>query len=99
MLYILTQLKLSCFSLSIGGAIPIIYPYLSELVPQSCRGRHMSWLNLCWASGAIFPALMAWAIFPEKGKLTFVLKFICGNFVLFKKLFYKKVYFVEAIFF
>lgn len=57
-------------SLRIGGAVPTVFSYFSEVLAREKRGEHLSWLCMFWMIGGIYASAMAWAIIPHYGKKT-----------------------------
>lgn len=55
-------------SIRIGGAVPIVFSYFSEVLAREKRGEHLSWLCMFWMIGGIYASAMAWAIIPHYGK-------------------------------
>ncbi|XP_077087132.1 synaptic vesicle glycoprotein 2Ca [Siphateles boraxobius] len=53
--------------LGIGGAVPIVFSYFSEVLAREKRGEHLSWLCMFWMIGEIYASAMAWAIIPHYG--------------------------------
>ncbi|XP_066472753.1 synaptic vesicle glycoprotein 2C isoform X2 [Tiliqua scincoides] len=51
----------------IGGAVPIVFSYFSEVLAREKRGEHLSWLCMFWMIGGIYASAMAWAIIPHYG--------------------------------
>ncbi|XP_050770719.1 synaptic vesicle glycoprotein 2C-like [Gymnogyps californianus] len=51
----------------IGGAVPTVFSYFSEMLAQEKRGEHLSWLCMFWMIGGIYASAMAWAIIPHYG--------------------------------
>ncbi|NXJ43964.1 SV2C protein, partial [Ciconia maguari] len=51
----------------IGGAVPTVFSYFSEVLAQEKRGEHLSWLCMFWMIGGIYASAMAWAIIPHYG--------------------------------
>ncbi|XP_006626776.2 synaptic vesicle glycoprotein 2Ca [Lepisosteus oculatus] len=61
---------LLCRSISgfgIGGAVPIVFSFFSEVLAREKRGEHLSWLCMFWMIGGIYASAMAWAIIPHYG--------------------------------
>lgn len=52
----------------IGGAVPTVFSYFSEVLAREKRGEHLSWLCMFWMIGGIYASAMAWAIIPHYGK-------------------------------
>lgn len=55
-------------SFRIGGAVPTVFSYFSEVLAREKRGEHLSWLCMFWMIGGIYASAMAWAIIPYYGK-------------------------------
>ncbi|OXB80907.1 UNVERIFIED_CONTAM: hypothetical protein H355_016924 [Colinus virginianus] len=53
----------------IGGAVPTVFSYFSEVLAREKRGEHLSWLCMFWMIGGIYASAMAWAIIPHYGKI------------------------------
>ncbi|NXW72146.1 SV2C protein, partial [Hirundo rustica] len=51
----------------IGGAMPTVFSYFSEVLAREKRGEHLSWLCMFWMIGGIYASAMAWAIIPHYG--------------------------------
>nr|XP_025962579.1 synaptic vesicle glycoprotein 2C isoform X2 [Dromaius novaehollandiae] len=51
----------------IGGAVPTVFSYFSEVLAREKRGEHLSWLCMFWMIGGIYASAMAWAIIPHYG--------------------------------
>nr|XP_040052059.1 synaptic vesicle glycoprotein 2Ca isoform X2 [Gasterosteus aculeatus aculeatus] len=51
----------------IGGAVPIVFSFFSEVLSREKRGEHLSWLCMFWMIGEIYASAMAWAIIPHYG--------------------------------
>ncbi|XP_030624798.1 synaptic vesicle glycoprotein 2C-like isoform X2 [Chanos chanos] len=51
----------------IGGAVPIVFSFFSEVLAREKRGEHLSWLCMFWMIGGIYASAMAWAIIPHYG--------------------------------
>ncbi|XP_060091815.1 synaptic vesicle glycoprotein 2C isoform X2 [Heteronotia binoei] len=51
----------------IGGAVPVVFSYFSEVLAREKRGEHLSWLCMFWMIGGIYASAMAWAIIPHYG--------------------------------
>uniref|UniRef100_A0A452IT32 Major facilitator superfamily (MFS) profile domain-containing protein n=1 Tax=Gopherus agassizii TaxID=38772 RepID=A0A452IT32_9SAUR len=51
----------------IGGAVPAVFSYFSEVLAREKRGEHLSWLCMFWMIGGIYASAMAWAIIPHYG--------------------------------
>ncbi|KAG7477014.1 hypothetical protein MATL_G00088970 [Megalops atlanticus] len=51
----------------IGGAVPIVFSFFSEVLAREKRGEHLSWLCMYWMIGGIYASAMAWAIIPHYG--------------------------------
>ncbi|NXU85309.1 SV2C protein, partial [Xiphorhynchus elegans] len=51
----------------IGGALPTVFSYFSEVLAREKRGEHLSWLCMFWMIGGIYASAMAWAIIPHYG--------------------------------
>ncbi|XP_030048157.1 synaptic vesicle glycoprotein 2C isoform X2 [Microcaecilia unicolor] len=51
----------------IGGAVPTVFSYFSEVLSREKRGEHLSWLCMFWMIGGIYASAMAWAIIPHYG--------------------------------
>ncbi|KAJ8396546.1 hypothetical protein AAFF_G00016120 [Aldrovandia affinis] len=51
----------------IGGAVPIVFSFFSEVLSREKRGEHLSWLCMFWMIGGIYASAMAWAIIPHYG--------------------------------
>ncbi|KAM6188148.1 synaptic vesicle glycoprotein 2C-like [Sarcoramphus papa] len=51
----------------IGGAVPTVFSYFSEMLAREKRGEHLSWLCMFWMIGGIYASAMAWAIIPHYG--------------------------------
>jgi MFS family permease len=47
---------------SVGGSIPVIFTFYSEVIPQLSRGKLMVWLAAFWMVGTIVIAALAWGI-------------------------------------
>lgn len=70
-LYLTVTLLLNPWSVSpfrIGGAMPTVFSYFSEVLAREKRGEHLSWLCMFWMIGGIYASAMAWAIIPHYGK-------------------------------
>lgn len=70
-LYLAVTLLLNPLSVSpfrIGGAMPTVFSYFSEVLAREKRGEHLSWLCMFWMIGGIYASAMAWAIIPHYGK-------------------------------
>ncbi|XP_010790473.1 synaptic vesicle glycoprotein 2C-like, partial [Notothenia coriiceps] len=52
----------------IGGAVPIVFSFFSEVLSREKRGEHLSWLCMFWMIGEIYASAMAWAIIPHYGE-------------------------------
>lgn len=57
-------------SCRIGGAVPIVFSFFSEVLSREKRGEHLSWLCMFWMIGEIYASAMAWAIIPHYGEFT-----------------------------
>ena len=55
----------SCFN--IGGAIPIIFAFWSEVLPREKRSEHISWMALFWMVGGIYGSWIAYMLIPSHG--------------------------------
>ncbi|NWT56832.1 SV2C protein, partial [Erythrocercus mccallii] len=51
----------------IGGTMPTVFSYFSEVLAREKRGEHLSWLCMFWMIGGIYASAMAWAIIPHYG--------------------------------
>ncbi|KYO48564.1 hypothetical protein Y1Q_0003987 [Alligator mississippiensis] len=51
----------------IGGAVPAVFSYFSEVLAREKRGEHLSWLCMFWMIGGIYASAMAWLIIPHYG--------------------------------
>ncbi|KAG2466482.1 SV2C protein, partial [Polypterus senegalus] len=51
----------------IGGAVPVVFSFFSEVLAREKRGEHLSWLCMFWMIGGIYASAMAWAIIPHYG--------------------------------
>lgn len=60
----------------IGGAVPTVFSYFSEVLAREKRGEHLSWLCMFWMIGGIYASAMAWAIIPHYGKKNISLSFV-----------------------
>ncbi|NWX50215.1 SV2C protein, partial [Steatornis caripensis] len=56
-----------CSGFGIGGAVPTVFSYFSEVLAREKRGEHLSWLCMFWMIGGIYASAMAWAIIPHYG--------------------------------
>lgn len=63
-------------SIRIGGAVPVVFSYFSEVLAREKRGEHLSWLCMFWMIGGIYASAMAWAIIPHYGKTMPVFTYI-----------------------
>ncbi|KAJ8339317.1 hypothetical protein SKAU_G00361030 [Synaphobranchus kaupii] len=62
----------------IGGAVPIVFSFFSEVLAREKRGEHLSWLCMFWMIGGIYASAMAWAIIPHYAETP--LKVVDGRF-------------------
>lgn len=54
-------------SFNVGGAIPIIFAFWSELLPREKRSEHISWMAMFWMIGGVYGSLMAYWLIPSHG--------------------------------
>ncbi len=46
----------------VGGSIPVIFTFYSEVLPKEYRGKYMVILAAFWMIGSIVIASLAWGI-------------------------------------
>lgn len=62
---------------SVGGSLPVIFPYTTEFIRNKYRGPYLSVQSIFWMFGRLLCGAFAWAIIPRgkislySGKLTF----------------------------
>jgi VNT family MFS transporter (synaptic vesicle glycoprotein 2) len=52
--------------LGVGGSIPVLFTYFSEMFGLQRRGRYMVYLAMFWMVGSILVTSFAWIILPQK---------------------------------
>lgn len=50
--------------LGVGGSVPVIFTFFSEMVPSKERGHFMVFLAMFWMVGSVLTAGLAWSILP-----------------------------------
>ncbi len=51
---------------SVGGSLPVIFPYTSEFIRNKYRGPYLGVQSMFWMLGRFVCAALAWAIIPRE---------------------------------
>ena len=49
---------------SVGGSLPVMFPYTSEFIHSQYRGPYLSILSIFWMVGGLLCAGTAWLLIP-----------------------------------
>ena len=52
---------------SVGGSLPIIFPYIAEFTLNKFRGPYLSVQSFSWSLGRLACGGLAWAMLPRGG--------------------------------
>ena len=54
------------FFSSVGGSLPVVFPYFSEFFSEAYKGIFITILASFWTFGYIYASLFAWLIIPHQ---------------------------------